>query len=58
MLLLWSWNTSVSTVNRLEAGQPKNRGSIPSKNKMALDPKKSRLTATHPTSYPNELPPG
>jgi len=40
MLLSWSWNTSVSTANRVGAGQPKNQGSIPSKNKRALDSKK------------------
>lgn len=40
MLISWSWNTSVSTANRLEAGQPMNQGSVPSKNKRALDPKK------------------
>jgi len=38
-------------VKRLEAGQPKNQGSIPSKNKRVLDPKKSRL-ALLPTQPP------
>jgi hypothetical protein len=40
MLLSWSWNTSVSTVKRLEVGHPRIRIQFSSRNKRALDPKK------------------